>query len=201
MAKTNLNLKKDMMQAYVKDVNKLINKKLPKVKFTLADIIFNSVYFSPELDSVRGGTLKYDFGLSYDPTFEISSAVSRSIDVSFSTFKYRNNAIYGNAQIGIQPIDYFNLLEIPGSVTITEKGVELPWLDWLLMYGDSIIIVNYGVKYTEGGRSGGAIMTTENRPFRVDPKYSGTDSDNFITRALNRNSAIIEDRIWQTILN
>lgn len=189
------------MGAYVKDINKLISRRIPKVRFAIAEVIFRAVYTSPEMESVRSGTLRFDFGLEQDITFDISSAVSRSISITFSNFKYQNHAILGNAQVGVQPLDYFNLLEIPNSVIITELGVELPWLEWLLMYGDQVIIANYGVKYTDGGRSGGAIMTSMNRPFRVDPEYSGTSSDNFISRALSVHSQEIEDRIWQTILN
>lgn len=189
------------MQAYVKDVNKSISRKLPRVRFVLADTIYKIMHSSPEMESVRAGTLKFDFGLDRDVTFEICSSISRSVSIEFSNFKFQNNRIIGNAQVNIQPVDYLNLLELPESVVITEDGVELPWLEWLLTLGDSVIVANYGVKYTSGGRSGGAVMTPDNKPFRVDPRYSGTVNDNFIARALNAHSKLIEDKIWQTILS
>lgn len=191
----------NMMRAYVSDINKYINKSRDKVRRSLKPVIFQAIYTSPEMESVRGGVLKFDFGLPTDPTQEISNAVSESISIDFGLFKYLARKVVGNAAVKIQPTDYLNILSIPSAIVITEKGENLPWLEWLLRYGDSIIIIDFGVEYTEGGRSGGAIMTTRNRPFRVNSQFSGTEDDNFISRALSRNIKKIEETIWQTILN
>lgn len=201
VVKNNINLKKDLMRGYVNDLNALLKKNVSKIKNGLYTQVFNAVYFSPEMESLRTGVLRLDFGLVSDPSMEISSAVARSIDINFDRFQYSNNSINGNLEIGIQPIDYLNLLNLPSSVTITEQGVNLPWLEWMLKYGDSVIIINYGVKYTSGGRTGGAVMSRSTRPFKVDPRFSGTDNENFITRAISRSSKEIEKKIWQIILN
>lgn len=200
MAKPKEIIKRDLLKAYMQEVNDNFSKSVPKIKNAISGIIFNAVYSSPELQSIRVGKLKLDFGIMEDPGFEIASAVSRSISIKYDRFKYRDGNIEGGLYVNIQPQNHLNLLDLPSSVTLTEKGAILHWLDWLLNYGDSIIILNFGVKYTNGGRSGGAIMSPTTRPFRVDPIYSGTVEDNFITRALNRSYSEIEKKIWQTIL-
>ena len=66
-----------------------------------------------------------------------------------------------------------------------EIGGSIPWLSWLLTAGDAIIIGDFGVDYEVGtGRTGGATMSREEKPFKVDPMYSGDEQDNFITRAI-----------------
>ena len=55
----------------------------------------------------------------------------------------------------------------------------------MLTAGDSIIIADFGVEYETGaGRSGGARMDATAKPFKVNPLYSGDETNNFITRAL-----------------
>lgn len=200
MPKPKETIKRDLLKAYMKEVNDNFSRSVPKIKNAISGIIFNAVYNSPELQSVRIGKLKLDFGIVQDSSFEIASAVSRSISIKYDRFIYRDGHIEGGVYVNVQPQSYLNILDLPASVTLTENGAILPWLDWLLNYGDSIIILNFGVKYTNGGRSGGAIMTPKNRPFKVDPIYSGTVEDNFITRALNGSYSEIEKKIWQTIL-
>jgi hypothetical protein len=64
----------------------------------------------------------------------------------------------------------------------------LPWLEWLLLKGNSIIVRNYNVKYGQNprSRSGDAIMIDSTSSWRVPPEFAGTTRDNWTTRALNR---------------
>ena len=51
------------------------------------------------------------------------------------------------------------------------------------LMGDKIIITEFEVEYKDGsGRSGLASMS-EGGTFRVNPSFSGTEENNFITRA------------------
>jgi hypothetical protein len=145
--------------------------------------------------SVSSGLLKIDFGLNFDPVAAIANAVAQSIIIKFKPFNIKLTS--GGYNIRVQPLDYLNLLSLPEAVVITEKGVSLPWLDWLLTYGDSIIIADFGVKYSTGkGRAGGGYMLPTERPFSVNAAYSGTVDDNFITRAImNQIPSIEQDLI------
>ena len=98
----------------------------------------------------------------------------------------------------MQPNDYSNLLSLSASKQIIEGGA-IPWLNWLLTLGDSIIIANFGVEYGPFGRSGMARMTEKQRPFKVDSAYSGNITDNFITRSIQMNKSSIEEAIVKVL--
>lgn len=68
----------------------------------------------------------------------------------------------------------------------------LNWLHWLLIRGDSPIIIGYQYIALAGeGRTGGGIMRVGGS-FRIPPEYSGIETDNFITRAFGDESAQTE---------
>jgi len=70
---------------------------------------------------------------------------------------------------------------------VTEKGESLPWIEWLLKRGDDIIISDYHVVEGDHGRTGMATMKPGGnyKVSRVNPSFSGTEDDNFVTRALD----------------
>lgn len=194
-------VKEQMMKAYVSDINARFRKNKRKLKPLIRPLVVDAIMNCPEMLSVREGQLKYDLGLTIDPSSDIANAVADSVIVERDTFRYKAGKITGSVRVFIQPEDNLNLLNLPSAVQVTEKGEELPWLDWMLHYGDSVIIANFGVRYKDAGRTGGAIMVKNVRPFRINPMFSGTAGDNFITRALNSRFPDIEGKIWQTILS
>lgn len=187
-----LNLKinespKDIQRLILKglseDLNKHLINQLPLLKLFVKTHIQNTILKDPLSWIVSNGKLKGDFGLDFDPVPAIAQAVADSVIVDFIKLNYR---LRGGLRITVQPMDYLNLLSLPESVVITEKGAQLPWLDWLLTYGNSIIIYNFGVSYNYAvGRSGMMAIMVEGRPFSVDPSFSGTANDNWITRAID----------------
>jgi hypothetical protein len=98
-------------------------------------------------------------------------------------FKPFNNNLRGGISINIQPASFVNLLSLQEGFT-TYSGGTLHWLDWLLLKGDSIIIIDYQYNPKIGlGRSNLGNMIAGGS-FRVPPQFSGSEDDNFITRAL-----------------
>jgi hypothetical protein len=177
---------KKILQALVAECDKLFNKSKPKVETIARSIIRNAVYNSPTMDSLRNGILKYDFGLTFDPSGAIADAVANSIDVKVQKTRLSGQKLSGGITLNVQPSNLLNLLSLPEATQITEKGVSLPWLEWLTMYGNQIIIVDFGVEYGAGlGRTGNAHMVSTNRPFQVNSSFAGTIDDNFIVRAIN----------------
>ena len=191
---------KALLGALVKQVDSLFSSKVTVVRTSLFEVIKDCVYNSSEMESVRSGQLRLDFGLTQDPTESISIAVAKSVDVTVKKSYLSGRKIAGGLEVKIQPADYLNILTIPEAVNIIEDGKALPWLSWLTSYGNQIIIVDFGVEYVQGkGRTGGAIMTTDARPFRVDPSFSGVPYDNFITRSILLNIDKIQNVIKDSI--
>lgn len=187
-----------ILKALAEDINKEWSNKVNLVKNIFSQNVYDAVLGSPEMASVTAGVLKIDFGLNFDPATAIADAVSQAVNVVFK--KVNNKIMTGGFVVTVQPLSYLNLLSLPQAVVITEKGATLPWLDWLLTYGDSVIIANFGVKYIAGqGRSGGGYMTQPSRPFSVNSLFSGTVDNNFITRAIANKLPTIENDLIKAL--
>jgi hypothetical protein len=124
---------------------------------------------------------------------DIINSVVNSLSFSFNPI---DNQLNGGITIELQPSDFQNLLSLQSGHVVYSQG-DLHWLNWLLTMGNSVIIANYNYSPQSGaGRSRQGIMKFGGS-FRVPPQYSGTDTDNFITRALTGSAQ--EDQITQII--
>lgn len=183
----------------IKDISKKINisiaeslnDKLTKNEYALKtkakNIVFNLIQSQPEIASLNGGKLQGAFGI-IDPSSAISAiikSIADSIDVKFTKF---NDKLKGGISINIQPSSFENLLNLSQGF-VNYKNSDLHWLNWLLTQGDKIIIINYQYNAKTGlGRSGLGNMIPGDS-FRVPPEFSGSQNNNFITRAFLNSSA------------
>ena len=164
-------------------------KKVSLIKSMLKPVIATALFSSPEIISLGSGVLRFDFGLTGDPAPQIVNAVVESVDVRIKQVKGSQNGISGGLTVLVQPSSFANLLSLPVAMQKLEIEARIPWLEWLLTAGDTIIIANYGVEYGAGlGRSGGARMVSLSKapigPFKVNSAFSGSVDNNFITRAM-----------------
>lgn len=190
-------MKQEIIKILEKQSQDLIEKNRPKIRSAIKPLIIDAILDCEEIKSLQNGILKYDFGLNFDPSYVIAWSIADSSRVRY----IKTSAYSAGFIIEIQPGSHENLLSLKEAYQETEMG-EIPWLKWLLHMGDSVIIGDFGVKYTNSGRSGGAIMIKNyNAPFRVDSNYSGTAENNFITRALNNKINEIQETAWQIIKN
>lgn len=169
-----------------------------KIALAVKPILIASLSSSPEINSLSGGVLRADFGLTSDPSVSIINSVAGSIAVKSEKVKINGSRISGGFTIYAQPKDYSNLLSLPIATQAIEGG-SLPWLKWLLTLGDTIIIGGFGVEYGPHGRTGRARMIEDNRPFKINSAFSGTIDDNFITRAIKRSEKAIINAIIKAI--
>jgi len=179
-------IQKKIMNALAKEMSEHLKKSIGKIQNDLRPIVRAAIETSPEALSLRGGTLRLDFGITGDPAADIATVVSKAIFVTNKPVKATANNFTGGIIINMQPLDYSELLALPSGSQMTERGLALPWLDWLLLKGDTIIVARYGVKYKAGtGRSGQATMKLNyNAPYKVDSQFSGTSTNNFITESI-----------------
>tara|TARA_R100001163_G_C4971204_1_gene131045 strand:- start:110 stop:721 length:612 start_codon:yes stop_codon:yes gene_type:complete len=185
---------KKIHTAYASAVDKYLVKSSNRIINNLKPVLIRAIQSSPEMSSVTSGILRADFGLTSNPAFEIASAVAETITIQNKKTKVQGKNIKGGLILNAQPSDYSNLFGLP-SARQQIIGGSLPWLEWLLTLGDSVIIANYTVEYGPYGRTGKARMTESGRPFKVDSAYSGSSRDNFITRAIERNKSLVINAI------
>jgi hypothetical protein len=82
-------------------------------------------------------------------------------------------------------------LTLKSGHTYTKDKIDLHWLDWLLIQGDTVVVIGYSYVPSALGISGGGTMK-QGGSFRVPPQYSGNRSNNFITRAFDSREKQIE---------
>ena len=174
-------------QAIAEELNKRMRKRITRTKNIFSSAIEGWVREQPEIKSLllQGvpNSLNATFGLAPGQSAESVNAIVSSVASSISIkFLKITNKLKGGIEFNFQSSDFANLLGLSEGHQITKLGLDLHWLDWLLTKGDTTIIQGYRYEPSLEGRSRGGTMK-KGGFFRVNPKYSGTTSDNFITRA------------------
>lgn len=173
-------------KALAKEGEQVLKTAASNIRRQVKDVVQKAIINCPEIIELSTGVLKFDFGLTEDPSTAIANSVANSTRVSVSKITSRGGSFRGGIKITVQPSTFSNLLSLPVAEQAIEMGGSIPWLRWLLTAGDAIIIGNFGVDYEMGtGRTGGATMKSSEKPFKVNSLYSGDEQDNFVTRALD----------------
>ncbi len=206
MAKARINIvtsqkqiSQEVNRALTRAANKALSEAAVKIRRGAYPIIKNAIAESPEIQSLKYGVLKAEFGLDTDQTSELIDTIMSSLDVVVTKVRGGKFARSGSVAIVLQPSDYSNLLSQEFASQLTEDGTRLPWLSWLLTLGDRIIIADFGVLLGDFGRSGGGRMDKQNKPFKVNSKFSGTSNNNFITRAVSSAAPTIQKMLKNSI--
>lgn len=195
LTESNSVIKNKIFNALAQEINKLFSKNKDEVKRQFSMAIQNWIRSCPEMTSLtnsNAGSLGAQFGLptgsAEGAVSAISSAVASSIEIDLKPF---NKNLKGSVYFYFQRSDFVNLLSLPQGHVTTERNTDLHWLRWLLQEGDSTVIIGFNYQPNSLGRSGGGIMTIGGM-WRVPPQFSGTDDNNFITRAFEKNSQEIK---------
>lgn len=207
-------VKRDPLRNYIlhrtcDTLNARINDYKSEIKTFVRQLVYEIIVLSKDSANIRTfGLASFELGLrvgkANDFIDAVATRVSKSVSFYFSKLKPVGSRISGRIRISVIKSDYQDVLSLPEAINVTEKGDELPILHWILIMGDSVIklkkyyekdkkgrmklVKGYKVVFETGkGRSGGAIMeSTDNKAefFKIDTSYSGTDDDNWLTRAM-----------------
>lgn len=199
MAKRTL---KSFTDKAIKVFNRKINKVIPKLRINTKQILREEFFLSPEYEALIAGPLDGDFGFPRGTSAAIVGAIIDrfvdSLSIQLDTFRATGKTISGSLSFKAIVSDYSDILNSNEAIILTEKGEAIPWLEWLLTEGNTIVIYDYRVKAMSSGRSGKAIMV-EKGNFRVSPLYSGTEQNNWVTRVVNKANIRILKLIKETV--
>ena len=178
-------------KAIAKEMNKRISRRAAKGRDTFKKVIFQWVMEQQEMQSLMAqgvpGSLNAAFGLTHPNVGDIASSVASAMSIKFTKI---SDTLKGGIEFNFQPDNFANLLGLAEGHQVTEMGSDLHWLDWLLTKGDTVIIKGYTYRPSTEGRSRGGTMELGGF-FRVDPKYSGTKENNFITRSFEGRDKVL----------
>lgn len=176
----------------LKELNRVMDLTSNKSVIPIRNLIREALFSQPEVISLSGGRLAAEFGLS-DGNSRISNIINFWVN-NIVVLKKRATKSGGQIRAGLTikmiQKDFEDVLSLGDATVITAKGQPLPWLEWLLKFGDKVIIRDYDVSFStkssSKSRSGLAIMIKgKGTNWRVPPEFAGTMENNFVTRAIN----------------
>lgn len=186
-----------IIYALQRDVVKKFKKIIPQIKSEIkpkiSSIVLDKLKQSDTVQSLLSGKLKDDFGLFgnvVNVTIKnIIDKISEGIELNID-FSQKSGSIV-TTTLDILPYSDFPKIASVAGASFPSAGGNVDWLEWLLARGTQVVIGDYWIfPYAKGRtRSGGTsimkmIESKPRQPFRVDPNYAGTLTDNFITRAI-----------------
>jgi hypothetical protein len=135
------------------------------------------------------GQLQADFGLNIGEAEEAIESllfvVKRSVKVNLGM---RTKGAW-SMSVSILPEGFSDVLKGIGTYQSPRSGEFIPWMEWLLTKGTTIIYDDFFVAKGEfrTSRSGFALMFPSGESgkiFRVDPNFAGTADDNFVVNTI-----------------
>jgi hypothetical protein len=194
-------------------INALMMKNQRKLKESIRQFVTRRLSMQPEVQALKSPASPKSLNAMLGITpIEGEAAVNAIINeitnaIKIDIIKVNSKLKGGGVSISIVSADMQKIANFSVGTKNIGKGFlsflgssdKLNWLHWLLMRGDSPIIIGYSYLDLDGkGRTGGGIMR-KGGSFRVPPEYSGTENDNFITRAFDNPEA--ESELRQIIEN
>jgi hypothetical protein len=193
------------LKALRSSLNGMLTRSAAKIALKLKAMIRKAIQLTPEYQSINGGRLQAELGLA-DPKKldQIIDLWVDSVKVEVKRVRFGRNKITGGFRITAIEQDWSDALANPASKQQIKDG-ELPWLEWMLIRGDQVIVRDYDVSFNpkaaRRGRTGRGLMVKgKGRRWRVPPQFSGTPRRNFVTRALDSIQRQVETMITKEVL-
>jgi hypothetical protein len=184
---------KKILGAVKDEFNRIFKQIVNPVRQRIAPLVSQAVASSPEVQSMLGGSLQGDLGFINPQRFvnALLKAISAAVKVEFDRITVSGNTLRGGLSVHIFEADYSELLNIPEASY--QSGIyEIPWLKWLILEGNNIIVADYHIEFGSfpQSRSKKAVMKKRGS-YRIPAEFAGNEHNNFITRSLE----IIDDQI------
>jgi hypothetical protein len=180
-------------------LDKAINKALPTISSQIKILVSESLRNQPEYSSLMTGTLKAELGIADATSINsVIDALIETLSVQRNAITVTNKGLSGGFVLTMMKSDDLNGVIYADIASVKDaSGYSLPWLEWLLLKGNEILVKNYEVSYFPSpySRSGMAIMIPSSSSWRVPPQFAGTENDNWTTRAINS----VEDSVYKII--
>lgn len=178
----------------VEQVDRRMRAAAPQINLLVGELIEARIRATPHVKSLISGQLQADFGLNIGEAEEAVDSllfvVKRSVKVNLGI---KNRGSLGNLawsmSVSILPDGFSDVLKGIGAYKSPRSGEFIPWMEWLLTKGTTVIYDDFFVAKGEfkTSRSGFALMFPSGqsgRIFRVEPTFAGTADDNFVVNTI-----------------
>lgn len=177
-------------------MDQAFKKALPRIKIRISEEMKKALMSEPEYQSLISGQLKYEFGIPVQQKVNnIIDLWVSNISTTYKGVRAGTRGLVGGLSLDMIKSSYDDVLGSDSAIVVDSlSGVVLPWLEWLLLYGNKIVIRDYRVQFGSNSRSrtGMAIMIeSKGSNWRVPTQFAGTISNNWVTRAMDK----LDDKI------
>lgn len=190
LIETKTQINQEILRALLPQVDSYFKSVFNKVSTQIQELIISSIKNAPEYNELISGRLKAEFGLP-DSDSRVFSILEfwKNIQVQYRPVKIKNNTnLSASFSINMIKSDYSDVISLSAATFTTEKGSELNWLEWLLLFGNKTIIKDYEIQLGANPRSrtGLAVMKgVISGKWSVPAEFSGTINNNWITRSID----------------
>jgi hypothetical protein len=181
------NIEKEILKEMHKHVTKYFKNNAEYLEMSVANTLMTAILASPTMQELKSGRLKEELGVESVNEYGITMAIVNAAKLTVGVPKMAGGKIVGSIRLEAAPLDLGTLTSgYEDGIQKTAKGQTLPWLKWLTTLGDAVIVRDYTVKsgFPDKSRTGDKIMV-KGSGWRVPPGHSGTQENNFLTRAID----------------
>ena len=178
-----------ILKALSKEVDQHFKKAYNKCRKEIVNTVVTAIKSHRTYKSLISGELKGEFGLD-NATNRVNEILEfwKYLDLEYNKPVIRSQQIIGSFSLSMIKSDYSDVLSSAAAVVVTDKGVSLEWLRWLLLFGDKTIIKDYEVKLGPhpNSRSGNGIMIGKGGSrWSVPSGFAGVAKKNWITESID----------------
>lgn len=178
-----------------------IQKATRNIQYDITVGVAQGMRSEPEYNALTQGSLRAEFGISSPAMVDVViDSLSRAVEMEVIPLSVNRSGIIGGFTLNmIKSDDLSGVINSFAANITTSKGETLPWLQWLTLSGNKILIRDYKINFGTypTSRSGMAVMKPSEGGFwRVPTQFVGTINNNWITRAISR----IENSIYNIMI-
>ena len=186
-----------------KKIDPLMLKAVGPIENRVQNVMSQQLASDPIIDELRDGKLALDFGLSQDMANAAISEMLEAMHNSVSVNVLRGGKIFSAGFSGLRiTIDPVGPIKNIPTGSYDSNGHNIEWMNWLLTRGSQVVVSGFESVFAvdaSKSRSGLGFMLETGGSFRVDPRFSGTTDNNFLTRIVIGSRLTIEKIIREEI--
>lgn len=199
--------RKNVLVHSLDQLNARAKNAVPQAQTKIQKIVRLALDQDSTIQSMKSGRLKMELGIPTSSIIDnLSSDLTSSITVKYQSMYVRGTK-FSRPFVSLSSITANELLSNPDYEFISENGHSVKWLDWLLNRGDEQIISGYFYRpanryeLRQGfSRAGGIMRPSNSGRWGVPPEFSGSKTDNFLTRIRNRILPDIEKALTDILI-
>ena len=192
-----------ILQEIKKVIDHSISKAVPRIINEIKSIVETALKSEPEYQSLINGQLKAELGIP--DSSQVDSVISlmvNTLKINYVSTKIGNLGLSGGFELTMLESATLGGVITSSPAYVTDViGYSMPWLEWLCLKNNALIVRNFDVKYGSdpNSRTGMAIMVPSNDSWRVPPEFAGSKDKNWTTRAIERVESQVYDIIQKNI--